>query len=275
NTSINSAKYIQSKITFAESETFLYPEEFDNFLERSNNFDLVVPAIHGHPAEDGYLQSILDQRNIKYIFSNSSVSKLCFHKENAKTKVSEIGYRVPRTYLFDDDINFPIIVKPQENGSSFGVFLVTTKDELGQLSLESGEYLFEEYIEGRELVVGVIENDNGIHALPVMEAKKSGAIFSEEEKTTELSKNIEIFPDILDLDLENKLKNTACDIHQQIGLHHLSRTDFIVTNQGEIYFIEINTIPGCSENSFIPKMLEKQKINFSDLLQEWIKKELT
>ncbi|MCI5050816.1 MAG: ATP-grasp domain-containing protein [Candidatus Pacebacteria bacterium] len=273
-TSLKSSEYIESRINFAEISRFLYPEDFELFLKQMNSFDLVIPVIHGHPAEDGYLQAIFEKNNIGYLFSNSHVSKNCFNKTNAKEYISKIDCGIPKTFLMKDgDLKFPLIAKPQENGSSVGIYFIEKYEDLIKLNLPD-DYLLEEYVRGTEYTVGVLDFNNKIFALPIMEVRKKGAIFNEREKTTSLSKDIEVFPENLNQNLRIKLKKIARDIHSEFGIKNFSRTDFIVTDNQEIYFIEVNTIPGCSENSFIPKMIEKEDLDFKDILRYWIKKEL-
>ncbi|MCA9351172.1 ATP-grasp domain-containing protein [Patescibacteria group bacterium] len=271
NTSINSAKYIQSNITFAESETFLYPEDYPVFLEQVNDIDVVIPMVHGYGGEDGTIQKDLEQKGIKYIFSKPDVHALCFDKEQAKVKVAELVYLTPQTYA--DKVKFPCIAKPQSSGSSDGLFFINSEDELEFLP-KNTNFILEEFIQGRELTVGVVEHEGEEMVLPVMEVLKPSKLFTREEKYSDTAGDIEVFLPREDHTLEKRIQNIALDIHKNLGVRHLSRSDFIVTDDGEVYFLEINTTPGCTETSFIPKMIEKAGLSFSELLEYWCLQEI-
>jgi D-alanine-D-alanine ligase len=272
--SIQSAKYISKMINFGEIQIFNYPEEYECFLKKSSMFDCVIPMIHGDDGEDGKLQKDFENRNIKYIFSNSEAHQKCFNKNITKKYISNLEVSIPKTYQFTSkDIIFPIIAKPQSGGSSFNLYFIENQEQLNEIGFIPN-YIYEQYILGREFTIGVIDSQEGLIVLPIMEIDKKTAIFSYNEKYSELSKEIEIFPTDMSVALQNILKNTALQIHKRLGLKNLSRTDVIVQNN-KIYFLEINTIPGCTEKSFIPKMINKANLNISEVLKYWIKKELT
>lgn len=164
-----------------------------------------------------------------------------------------------------------MFAKPACGGSSIGIFFVHSLEEFRRLDIPK-EYLLEEYISGREFTVAVINYRGDNFALEVMEAILPNAIFSYEEKYSQSAADIEVFPTNVSDSLLDSLKSQALLAHEHFGLHHLSRSDFIVNQEGDIYFLETNTIPGMSKDSWFPKMLEKNKILFSDLLNDWLKK---
>ena len=272
--SINSAEFLATQLTFAYHKTFLYPEEFEYFLSQSEHFDIVIPMIHGAAGEDGSLQKKLKEKYINYLFSDSEIHKKCFHKEICKNLVSELGYNIPKTYnLESENISFPIIAKPQESGSSDHLYYIEDRQQLDSFNIDKN-FILEEFVTGREFTVGVIEYNNMDIPLPVMEIRKNGKIFNQEEKYSAIAADIEIFMEASENALEEKLKDITLNIHKKLGIKNLSRTDFIVTEDNQIYFLEINTIPGCTQTSFIPKMIKKEGISFNELLAYWCKKEL-
>lgn len=272
--SIQSGKYISTKIDFAKTKTFHYPEEYNLFLKNSKNFDCVIPLIHGAGGEDGELVNLLEEKGMNYIFSEADVHQVCFHKAGCKNNILKLGYQVPITYTSDHkEIIFPVIVKPQESGSSDNIFYIENQEQLDALNTVD-KFIIEQFISGREFTVGVIDYVDKSIALPVIEINKSGVIFNTEEKYSDISNTLEKFLADDGL-LENELKRIALDIHKKLKIKNFSRSDFIVTQEGTVYFIEINTIPGCTKNSLIPKMVMKANLDISDVIRCWIEKELT
>ncbi len=133
--------------------------------------------------------------------------------------------------------------------------------------------LVEKLIEGREFTMTAIDDGGKSQALPIVEIITKHELFDFESKyDPELAQ--EICPAQIDLDLTKRLQAMALDAHRLIGARHLSRTDVIVDGKNEIYFLEINTIPGLTNTSLVPKALDAAGIELGDLLVEWIKESI-
>ncbi len=265
--SIKSAKNICNAIDFAEIETFIFPDDIDNFFNVRKNLDVVIPVIHGVGAEDGSLQVFLETLGIPYIFSGIQAHSIGIDKRKTKEIVSKLGIKVPR-----EIDTFPLFAKPNLGGSSVGSKLCNDKEELDKLFGENVgiDFILEESIKGREMTVGVVEKDGKNLILPVIEIIPKGEFFDFESKYDPEKLAEEICPAKIDADIYKELQRQALVCHQTIGAKHISRSDFFVTEDNEIYFLEINTIPGMTDTSLLPKMLKEERVELKNLLKEWV-----
>lgn len=256
--------------------------EFPREIDKLNSFkgeDIVgIPLVHGKGGEDGEIQRILDELKIKFVFSNPEVHKLCLDKDKTKKFLNNFGIRTPRSFSeeeISDDLNDDVIVKPIDGGSSLDTKMVSGRDEIleiiDKLKEESLIPLIEEFIKGREFSVSVIENSNEVQVLPIAEIKKGGEVFDFMEKYSDESLAQEIIPADIDKSLEEELNYLAEKIFNLLKCKHIARIDFIVNDKNQIYFLEINTIPGMTKNSIVTRCLEEVGISFDDLFEDWIK----
>lgn len=266
--SIKSAENIRKSIDFTETEAFIFPEEKEKFLSSYKNFDVAIPMIHGVGGEDGSLQRSFDEMDLPYIFSGPKVHALGINKRLSKKLAESLGVKVAI-----ETKNFPLFAKPNTGGSSVASTICDSKEDLEKLLSENPqtEFIFEELIRGREFTVGVIEHQGQTISLPIVEIVPKGKFFDFENKYDPKNLALEICPAEIDTKLADKLMDTALKIHKEFGARHISRSDFIVTLENEVYFLEINTIPGMTETSLVPKMLNQINISLGDLLKEWIK----
>jgi D-alanine-D-alanine ligase len=264
--SIKSSQNVANVIDFAETKTFVFPEEKNLFLNSFKNFDFVIPVIHGAGGEDGTLQALLENLGVQYIFSGTETHKICIDKTTTKELVSSIGINSPKEIA-----NFPAFVKPRFGGSSIASKLCNSQEELDTLIQNNSniEFIKEEPIKGREFTVGVIENSEKIFALPVIEIIPKGLFFDFENKYNPEKLALEICPAGIPEILSNELKKQALEVHKIVKAKHISRSDFIVTPSNEIYFLEINTIPGMTDTSLIPKMLKQAGLSLRELFKSW------
>jgi D-alanine-D-alanine ligase len=246
----------------------------------------IFMGFHGTEGEDGQLQELFEKNGIAFTGSGSGSSRLCFDKIRAKETATEAGIATARHIFIDakkpdaaaEDLkaffaqNGRIVVKPVANGSSFGLFIVASIEDLekaiqGIRSLPYGSFMAEPFIEGRELTVGVLEAlDGSVLALPPSEVVlNSGRTFDYEGKylgrgTTEITP-----ADLTPGDWE-KAQALAVKAHQAMGCAGYTRTDMILTANGPVY-LETNTLPGLSRASFIPQQLEVAKVTVSDFVE--------
>lgn len=234
-------------------------------------FDCVFIAIHGTPGEDGRIQGYLDMLNMPYTSCNSIVSALTFNKSycNKVVKAFNVVNIANSVHLIKgepysmgailDQLRLPVFVKPNESGSSLGVSKV--KDVASLLPAiekafkEDNQVLIEEFIEGRELTIGVYKTNGRLQALPATEIESKNEFFDYEAKYTPGVTN-EITPARIDKSLKEQLENKACHIYRHLNCRGVVRMDFILeTKSGKLFFLEVNTMPGQSENSIVPQQV--------------------
>ena len=240
-----------------------------------HGLDVVFNALHGEFGEDGQVQTLLDGALLPYTGSGRLGSALGMNKVAAKEIMTKAGLRVPRgvQLKFNPEIKAevvaydaflkispPWIVKPVGSGSSVGVYLAKNFDELVLAVDEcfkiSRAILVEEYVRGREATCGVVDDFRGhkvypllpIEILPPPEKK----LFDYEAKYSGQSR--EVCPGQFSVEEKRELAELAAMVHQLLGLKHYSRTDFIVSPRG-IYILEINSLPGLTAESLVPKSL--------------------
>jgi D-alanine-D-alanine ligase len=268
--SISSAKNIAKAINFAEIKNFIYPEEWDQFVTESKNFNLAIPIIHGKGGEDGEVQEKLEKISIPYLFSGINAHSTAIDKKRTKKIAEKLGINTAEEYT-DENLRFPLFAKPRFGGSSIASGLCHTLEDLRNLqSQTTEEMIYEQPIIGREFTVGVIEHDGKNIALPIIEiVTPKDTFFDYKSKYDSENLAKEICPADISPELASKLQESALAVHQHLNVKNLSRCDFLVTEDGTPYFLEINTIPGMTHTSLIPKMLNVAKYDLTELLKEW------
>ncbi len=265
--SIRSANNLCKLIDFAETTLFTFPEDTDTFIKYSKDFDAAIPIIHGLGGEDGSLQGLFRHLKVPFLFSDISTHAIAIDKTFTKDIAQTIGILSPI-----ETTSFPLFAKPRHGGSSVASKLCASKEELDALlaSSKGTDFLTEEPIKGREFTVGVIENGNETITLPVVEIIPKGQFFDFENKYNPEKLATEVCPAEIDISLTNELQRQALLIHKHLKAKHLSRSDFIVTADNKIYFLEINTIPGMTDTSIIPKMVSTANLSLKDIVKGWI-----
>ena len=248
-------------------------------LEKAvKSFDICFLATHGEFGEDGRLQAILESYGVSYTGSGVLASALAMNKAKSRQFFSANGLKTPRTLLIKEEENFqsqlkffankltkfPLVVKPCSRGSSVGVLIVKSKRALKKAIQNAFKYdpevLIEEYIEGREFTCGVIEKRvNGVSlctALPVTEIIPNPEYdFFNYEAKYKSGASQEITPAQISEHLAKEIQEMTVKAHRILGCKDYSRSDFLVKN-GKVYTLELNTLPGLTENSLIPKALK-------------------
>ena len=257
-------------------------------LEISKNFDVVFNCLHGFYGEDGKVQQALDSLYIPYTGSKALGSALAMNKVLAKRVYVNNGIRVPSHIVLtlEDDLEkelfeifrsypIPLIVKPINSGSSVGINLVYSFDDLkrrvAQAFDHSDTIMVEEYIQGREATCGVLENFRGeeIYSLfPVEIVKPQNASFFDYNAKYS-GESQEIVPGRFTDKEKREIQELAKKAHKVLGLRHYSRSDFIVSPKG-IFILETNTLPGLTTESLYPKSIEAIGLNFPEFLEHLI-----
>jgi len=246
---------------------------------QKTTFDAVFMIIHGTPGEDGRLQAYFEMLGIPVTTGGTLAMSLSFDKFycNQFLKAQNIlladSLRVQKNIAYSEKeiiekLGLPVFVKPANAGSSFGISKVKTSEELlpaiEKAMTESNDVLIEQFIAGREFTVGVFASDKEEYLLPVTEIISENEFFDYEAKyTPELAQ--EITPANIDKKTTQKIQQKALEIYKLLNMNGIARVDFIL-NDKNLYFLEINTVPGMSKESIIPKQIAESSLNFKQLL---------
>jgi D-alanine-D-alanine ligase len=239
-------------------------------------FDAAVIVIHGTPGEDGLLQSYFEMMNIPFTSCNAFVSTLTFNKYATKCFLRDAGVKMAKeVYIRKGDpidcdemerkLGFPMFVKPNASGSSYGVTKVKTAKDMkrafDEAFAESDAVIVEEYIAGRELQQGVFKTEKDRHILPVTEILTKNEFFDYDAKYNGQSE--EITPADITPELASRIGEQSSLLYDYLGCKGIVRVDYIV-KEGDIYFLEINTIPGMSEQSIVPQQIRAAGMDLTD-----------
>lgn len=242
-------------------------------------FDYALIIIHGTPGEDGKLQGYLDMMGIPYSSCSQTSSTITFDKISTKRAVAGRGINLAREVFICrgdkvepqaivDKLGLPIFVKPNASGSSFGVTKVTSVEQIEAAVeaafAESDQVLIEECIVGREFGCGVVVTEDREILLPITEIVSKRDFFDYEAKYTE-GLSDEITPAQISEDVRKKLNRMTLEAYRACRCSGIVRIDFIVTQAGEPYMIEINSIPGMSSGSIVPKQVREAGMTLGEL----------
>jgi D-alanine-D-alanine ligase len=233
--------------------------------------DVVFIVLHGKYGEDGQIQKEFEKRKIKFTGSSSEVCKLGMDKIAFKKFAKELEIIVPK------DINkAPCVVKPCEDGSSFGISIVKDQDNLKKAIDFAKKYddrvVIEEYIKGIEVSCGVIEDKGRVVALPLVEICPKNEFFDYESKYDEKLCD-EIVPARISNEMSKKIQEISSLIFKKMRCRGFARLDFIIKNEIP-YLLEINMIPGMTSKSLLPKEAVAVGINYPELLDKIIESAL-
>ena len=242
-------------------------------------FEYALIIIHGTPGEDGKLQGYLDMMGIPYSSCSQVSSTITFDKISTKRAVVGRGINLAREVLISrgesvdskavvEKLGLPLFVKPNASGSSFGVTKVTTAEQIPAAVeaafKESDEVLIEECIVGREMGCGVVVTADREILLPITEIVSKRDFFDYEAKYTE-GLSDEITPAPISDEIKQKLNRMTLEAYRACRCSGIVRIDFIVTEAGEPYLIEINSIPGMSSGSIVPKQVREAGMTLGEL----------
>ncbi len=248
-----------------------------------DRIDIVFPILHGRNGEDGTLQGLFELAGIPYVGCSMTSSAICMDKFIAHELVRLNGIRVPKSYLFDKnvidiesgikDLTYPIFVKPLKAGSSFGITKVNDSSELKDAIELAFSYdskiIIEEGIDGFEVGCAILGNHN-LQIGEVDEIELERGFFDFEEKYTLKTSKIHL-PARISLEERKRIQEIALNIYQILGCEGFARVDMFYTKNKEIVFNEVNTIPGCTSHSRYPSMLKEVGLDFSEVIDEWIR----
>ena len=251
-------------------------------LELCKKADVVYLGLHGACGEDGRIQAALDLLGVPYTGSGYLSSAIAMDKDLTKRLVADkvVTPRWMRVDLTEDqldglveEVSLPAVIKPVDSGSSIGVFIANDKAELRHALEESvklgGRVVIEQYIKGREIQVAVL---NG-KALPSIEITPKEGFYDYENKY-QPGAALEVCPAPIPAEWEERIGKAAVAVFETVGLSVYARADFIVTEDGTPYFLEINTLPGMTPTSLVPQEAAAVGMDYGTLCETIIRSSL-
>ncbi len=268
-----------------------YPVDKNDFSFTRNGekilFDFAYITIHGVPGENGLLQGYLDMMGVPYGCCNVLASALTFDKHTCNTYLKSYGVNVAdsvmliRGMAYDvneiiNEVGLPCFVKPNAEGSSFGVTKVKEaaqlEDALKKAFALCREVLIETFIDGTELTCGVVKAGDMDITMPIAEVVPTNEFFDFEAKY-DPTKSDEIIPARISPELTNRIKTLSSMIYDILRCEGIIRVDYIV-REDEIFMLEVNTTPGMTSNSFVPKMVRAMGGTLREVLTKIIDNKL-
>ena len=239
--------------------------------------DVVFPALHGTFGEDGQLQRIMEARGIRFVGSGAAASQLAMDKVASKARVQELGLDTPAFAVWTADVepalpsglSWPVVVKPADQGSSVATFIVREpdayQDAVGEVVAQFGRALVEQFIAGEELTVGIL----GDQALPPICVRPRRAFYDYEAKYQDDATEY-LFDAGHPAALLEQAREQSRQVFAALGCRHLGRVDWMVDGAGCLWFLEVNTIPGFTSHSLVPKAAAETGIAFDVLVEKLV-----
>jgi D-alanine-D-alanine ligase len=246
-------------------------------------FDCVLVGIHGTPGEDGRLQSYFEMMNIPFTTCGVLSSALTFNKYACKQYLKTYDIVTAKSMLLkaNEEVNkeeivkylgLPCFVKPNNGGSSCGVSKISKVEELIpaiERALEhDSEIIIEEFIQGTEITCGVLKTSNNSKIFPIAEIVSKNDFFDYEAKYTDGMAD-EIIPARIPENIKLACEKTSAFIYEKLFCRGIVRIDYIVSND-KLYFLEVNTVPGMTENSIVPRMIKAAGLSITEVLTDLI-----
>lgn len=270
------------------------PRTFENIIDKYSNKLICFNALHGTFGEDGKIQEILKKKKLKFTHSGIYASKNCFNKINSKKMLTK--YKIPTPIFFEIKPNLlnesylnkykkkfdKFIIKPNESGSSFGIRIIKTKNDLDNLIKNLKNYkkelkyhnslIIEKYINGKELTVSVLEIYNKLQSLEVTEILSKNKFFDYKAKYSKgFAKHI--LPANIPSNIYKRCLRIALRAHKILKCNIISRTDFIYDKKSnKIFYLETNSQPGLTAISLVPEQAKFKNISFEEIILQLIKK---
>jgi D-alanine-D-alanine ligase len=259
------------------------PDNMD--VLEDGDIDVFFIALHGRFGEDGQLQQILEDKSLVYTGSGPVASRLAFDKLAAKERFTQAGVTIPKAIKFDVQaeakeieekllqLSERFVVKPLRQGSTIGVTIVDDPQSVlaaaRQCSGKFGDCMIEEFIPGREITVGILEN----RALPIIEIKSKTGFYDYQAKYLDERTEF-LFDTIDDQALTARIETAALDCFNALGCRHFGRVDLILGDDQSAYVLEVNTIPGFTDHSLLPMAAARTGLSMSRLCMRIIEEAL-
>ena len=251
---------------------------FSTFIHCIRDNSLVFNGLHGGEGENGQIQSFLSQHGIPYTGSGPMASMLAMNKHFTKILAIEKNILTPDWVSIKldnvnltieqnkpENLSYPIVIKPNHQGSTLGLTIVSNKDDIHEAiklaSVYSDEIIIEKYINGREITVGILGN----RVLDIVEIIPKSGFYNYKAKYNK-GETEYICPADIDDKTTNFIKKQALKLYKSLGCRHYSRVDFILDNKNNPHLLEINTLPGLCSTSLLPISAKSKGLNFKNLL---------
>ncbi len=279
--SLRSGRAVYESLVKEGVDAVLLDVRDDNICDvvKNNMIDVAFIALHGRFGEDGTVQNMLEGLKIPYTGSGPKASNDALDKILSKAIFEDFGISTPgyvklhkSGYRIEDcnRLGFPMVVKPHLEGSSIGLSVVRTKNELPAAVDKAFEYgemvLVEEYIAGRELTVGILDDE----PLPVIEIMTKDNLYDFKAKYIDTDTKY-LVPAPLDEGIAIRVQELGKRSHHALGCRCFSRVDIMMGQSGKLFALEVNTIPGMTERSLLPKAASAIGLSFGDLCIRLIK----
>ncbi len=245
---------------------------------RDKGIELVYNAMHGKFGEDGCIQGMLEVMGIPYTGCGVMASAVCMNKEFTKNVLKEANIPLIKSVLVRKDesykdkikgLSYPFMLKPVSEGSSLGMYKVNTPEEMDECFQKSLEYgqdvMVEEYLEGKSVTVGVLEDGDKMFATEILEFRTKTEWYDYEAKYTAGMTEF-VLPAELSAEMTKQVKQIAIDAFNACACKGVSRVDFLVTEDTP-YVLEINTSPGMTDLSDLPAQSKAMGIDYDTLVQ--------
>jgi D-alanine-D-alanine ligase len=238
--------------------------------------DAAIIALHGGRGENGAVQGVLELAGVPYLGTRSHDCRLSWDKPTAKTLVQRAGYLTPNWLTLAHNtfrdlgaaglidalvghLGLPLMLKPHQGGSALGATMVRTAAEVPGALVQAFAYgdvvLVEQFVEGIEIAVSVVDGEDGPRALPAVEIVPDSGVFDYESRYT-AGLTTYYTPARLSPEVAVAAADLAIGAHQALGLQDVSRTDAVVDADGQVQFLEVNVSPGLTETSMLPMSVE-------------------
>lgn len=275
------------KAMFAASAALGYDAisvEFENdilsHLDTLKSVDIVLIALHGGIGENGRIQGMFESLGIRYTGSDALSSTICMDKHISKLLAEDVGIATPRwkrirkgQSIYKNEFDYPFVVKPNSEGSTIGLTIVHNENDYDSAVEEAFKYddeiLIEEFISGKEITVSIVGED----VLPIIEIRPEHGLYDYECKYTKGMTEY-ICPAELNEDLTKRIKQTAFEVYKLLKCRHYGRVDLRLDNNNQHWFLELNTLPGMTDTSLLPKAAKATGISFEQLIGKIIKQSL-
>jgi D-alanine-D-alanine ligase len=253
---------------------FSFRNDYKKYLNEMDDHDIIFNALHGGIGENGSVQAWMDENGIKYTGSGSLASSLCMDKAKSKEIAKSKGIDTPKWQLLtnpDDEIEIecPFVVKPNDQGSTVGLTIVKNQRSIKSAIRKALKYgtdvIIEEYIDGKELTIPIIGN----RPFPVVEINPAHDLYDYECKYTPGMSEYNC-PAELDKILLNKIEYNTIILFEIFGCSIYARADYILDKSGIPYFLEMNTLPGMTSTSLVPKSANAKGLTFKQLIAKII-----
>lgn len=250
----------------------------NSFIRLIPDNSLVLPILHGHGGEDGEIQKLLEQNRLNFLGSDSVSSNRCFNKNITRNMLARHGIPIAqgaaitiKDYHKHPLAKAPHVLKVSRGGSSIGTLIVTSSAEISSKNIAEvfsydSEAVIEQYIRGVEITVPILGNK----ALPVIEIlPPEGELFDYKNKYNGRTREL-CPPKSLNEQTQRKVQRLAEQVHKIMGCRHLSRVDMIIQTNGSPIVLEINTMPGLTDQSLYPKGAAQAGLTFPKLVKSFV-----